>query len=218
MKKFLIAAAAVIFFQAQAQQTGNGVGDGMIRYGITAKVHSSNISNIHDRSKPRIAGSAGGFVEIPFAQRVASSSFLVAQAEYSMEGEKSEIGDSKQEFNHDYVNVMFMIKHFFSSKDANVEPKIFAFIGPKFAINVAEQTKGEIPFVSDLNAQANFKTFNFGMTLGAGYRINRNIEAFVRGDYGFSNVYDRPKSIYSTVKPKGTSPYQLGAGLNYIFN
>ncbi|MCC2590846.1 outer membrane beta-barrel protein [Chryseobacterium sp. MFBS3-17] len=207
MKKLYFFAFLAMSFFATAQ-SGNGVGDGIFRYGISLKAHQSNIRGIHQYSKMRIAGAGGVFVEIPFVQRLSSSTFVVPMVEYSMEGEENEPETGREKFHNDYVNGLVYIKHFFGARGLN-DPKVFVFLGPKLSYNISQKTDAEITDPVIQTAEDSLEDVQIGISFGGGYRFARNIEAYIRWDNGFNPVYIN--------YPYGTFNYQLGAGINILF-
>lgn len=181
-----------------------------VKYGVTAKVHSSAIRGIHANSTGRIAPAVGVFMQIPFIQRMRDHWFFVPMLEFSMEGERDEDPAGNKQFNHNYINIPLYIKYYFNFTNGMGEKKLYLMGGPKVGYAISERTEGNLN-ADDLAAQATFKPFSAGLSGVVGYNITPKLEVFGRYDQGLTSVYEKSFG-------RRTFNYQLGAGLNYLFN
>lgn len=164
-----------------------------VRWGIKGSVHRSNISEIHKESEGRIAGSLGGFAQIPIARD--NQFFLHPEVTYSLQGEKDTRDNLGAKYFQNYINVSMMLRAYFSEADS----EFFGELGPQVGFLVYQKNK-------DMDIQEygdKPKSMDISIGAGIGYSILRRYEFSVRYNYGLVDVYKNyPKqertSILST--------------------
>lgn len=187
------------------------------KYGITGNFHKGSIVNVHDVSKGKYGGGLGVFGEVPLVENDVFDSawlYLVGQVEYSTQGENAKAEPDKfatQKFIGDYVNAMVYLKWFFHQ--GNMKRDVFLFAGPK--IDYLVRTGKEVPELYEqayyqYNLDNNVETFGYGVSVGAGVAITKQVQAYLRFDRGFSKVYtDNPRNTYNRL---------LAVGINFYLN
>lgn len=205
----LLAAGAAGLVKAQSDN-----GD---RYGITANFHQHSTVGIHDVSKGRFGGGLGIFAEYPLRNSDVSNEFwyyIQPQIEYSMQGEIAKAEEAtmgKQKFLQDYVTAAVYFKYFFHQD--NIKRPYYLFIGPRAEFLVSKKKETSTRYENTYykyNIDNKVNNFGIGGSVGAGYQIDDNFEAFIRYDHGFTKVYpDAPRNNYN---------HLLGIGVNYFIN
>lgn len=205
MKKTILFLALFLFSFAFAQE---------IDYGITGNLHKSGVNDVHDVTRAKFGAGAGFFANFPLAQSDIYGQewlYLMPVAEYSMQGELGRAEESKmgtQRFHADYVAAMLYLKYFFHQ--GNVRRETFLFAGPRVEYLVRHKKDVSPEYEAayyKYNLDNNMEKFGYGISLGVGMEINRNLEAFLRYDHGLSKVY--------TDNPNNTINRLLGLGVNY---
>lgn len=200
------------------------------KYGLVGNFHQSSIVGVHYGSLGKYGGSLGGFIQFPLVENDIYDSawlYLEPQLEYSMQGENDDVEPNlfeKQKFHHDYIAAQVYIKYFFHRN--GYKSSIFLFAGPRIEYMVREDRKVPDGYdkkyyeLRDRNGiptgKGNFdygpKHFGYGVSLGAGFKINEKLEAFIRFDRGFSKVYpdNNVNNTYNRLLAVGVSYYLSG--------
>ncbi|WP_297982998.1 outer membrane beta-barrel protein [uncultured Chryseobacterium sp.] len=138
----------------------------------------------------------------------------MAQVEYSMQGEVAKAEPNRfapQKFTGHYVNAMVYLKWFFHQ--GNMKRDMFLFAGPK--VDYLVLSKKDVPADYDAayykyNLDNTVKKFGYGVSVGTGFALSHQFEAYLRYDRGFSKVYtDNPRNTYNRL---------LAVGINYYLN
>lgn len=160
------------------------------KYGVTANVHKGSIVGIHDVSKGKWGGGAGVFAQWPLVENdIYDSAWLYfsPQLEFSMQGEIAKPPQGKQDFRHDYISLPLYIKYFMHR--GNMKRDVFFFAGPKLEYMIIRKKSGPPSYAMYEPQEQKINKFGYGVSVGAGLRINDQIEGFIRYDRGFSNIY-----------------------------
>ncbi|MDR4954173.1 porin family protein [Chryseobacterium sp. ES2] len=206
MKKIFLGLALIAGTFAFAQSTSTSTeattpstSSSKIKFGLKAGLNVSNLSNMNMNSK---AGFYGGvFVNIP----VAKDFSIQPEVLYSAVGAK-EKGGSNAKLNLEYLSVPVMFQY-------KALPNFYVEAGPQFNFLIdARLKKSESTSLLKNGTQS----FDFGIGLGAGYYITKNIGINVRYTAGLSDIvktkyhygYDREGSVRNGV-------FQVG--VNYKF-
>ncbi len=209
MKKTISLFAVLLVFTANAQS---------FKYGITGNFHKSSIVGVHDASDGKYGGGLGFFGQIPLVQNDVFDSawlYLMGQVEYSMQGENADADPDVygiQKFHHDYVVMHLYLKYFFHK--GNFKRDVFVFAGPRIEYLVRQERKVPLQYDIDYfkyNQDDVISKFGFGVSLGAGLKVSRQMEAFIRYDMGFSKVYPN-NNLHHTYNRL------LAVGVNYYLN
>lgn len=182
MKKIFpcLALVAGTFVFAQKTST-NTTSSSPIRFGLKAGINISSLSDSEFSSKTGFYG--GAFANIP----VAKDFSVQPEVLYSGMGAKHLSTDSK--VNLDYISIPVMLQY-------NALPNLYLEAGPQFNFLVSSKVK--FPS-SSIDGKDIFKTFDFGLGLGAGYYLTPNIGVNVRYVAGLTNIgKDRPGYSSST--------------------
>lgn len=181
------------------------------RFGVTAGANYSRVTNVHSPSKPRYSFDFGGLALIPLDYN--DQLFIQAQLEYLGSGEK---GDGDTKYTNDYISVPIYFKGYFT----NAESEMFGFVGPRFAFSVNE--KIENPNKPIYYAEENgggARKFDLALSLGIGYSHKRQVETYLRYDFGILNKYPDMKDIPGIKdSEKAKRQHILMLGVSYIFN
>lgn len=188
-----------------------------IKWGVTGNFHKGSIVHVHDVSVGKYGGGFGLFADIALVENDVFDSawlFIEPQIEYSMQGEFAKAEPHifpTQKFYADYAAAMIYLKYFFHK--GNMKRDVFLFAGPR--VEFLLSSKKEVDPVYDAayykyNLDNNMEKFGFGISVGSGITINKQLEGFIRFDRGFSKVYtDNPASTYNRL---------LAVGINYYLN
>ncbi|MBL1220211.1 PorT family protein [Chryseobacterium sp. L7] len=195
MKKMLFAGAIQLALFLNAQNTSNSQ-NGSISYGLKGGL---NISNATDKSfgylnqKSRIGFNAGTFVNIPISKSFSiQPELLFSQYGYKTEYDFSLINTedgydplligkkATYTTNLGYIVIPIMVQY-------SIIPNLYVEVGPEFGINIIAQEKRTIDIDKEF-----FKTFNFGISFGAGYYVTDNIGITARYVAGLTDIYNRP--------------------------
>lgn len=185
------------------------------KYGLTANFHQGSIVGVHDVSKGAFGGSLGFFGQIPLVENDIYDSawlYLMPQIEYHMGGEIAKAEENKfgvQKFNHDYLSMQVYLKYFF--KRYGYKTDFFVFAGPSIEYLVRQEKivdPGYDAAYYNFNFDNNVSQFGYGVSLGTGFKISDQFEAFLRYDHGFSKVYpDNPNNTYNRMLAVGVNFY-----------
>ncbi|OBS11112.1 hypothetical protein ATE49_16650 [Elizabethkingia miricola] len=217
MKKTILVFALAISAFSYAQTDSDG-----IRFGITAGVNRSGVSNAHRPSGPRYNFQAGGLALIPISKT--HQLFLQPEVLYHGAGETGKDPDFKGQdgynalYANNYISVPVYFKAYFSKKASS----FFAMAGPRFNFLIDQNVKNiptgrpwYDPDYSDpngLNGKA--ASLNFAIGLGVGYSINRDFEIVIKHDVGLSNTY---KGLMNELSNRNKSEQVFSVGATYIF-
>ncbi|MCW3162334.1 porin family protein [Chryseobacterium oryctis] len=159
MKKILLGLAVVASSLTFAQT-----------FGLKAGLNVSSIS--HDDVKAKAGFYGGGFVNVPVAK-----DFSV-QPEVLFNGAGAKFDNSSDDkMNLSYLSVPVMFQY-------NALPNLYLEAGPQFSFLLDSKYKGKnVTVDSD-----DFKGFDFGIGLGAGYYFTKNIGVTARYVAGITDV------------------------------
>ncbi|WP_278353072.1 porin family protein [Chryseobacterium gleum] len=172
MKKIFLGLALVAGTFAFSQKTSaSAASTSPVRFGLKAGLNISTISNNNANSK---AGFYGGvFANIPVAQDFS----VQPEVLYSGQGAKAK-ANSNIKLNTDYIAVPVMLQY-------NLIPNLYVEAGPQFAFLISAKGKGN---GATVDVKDDFKTFDFGLGLGAGYYFTQNIGVNVRYTAGLTKI------------------------------
>ncbi|PKF75932.1 porin family protein [Chryseobacterium sp. PMSZPI] len=191
MKKLILGLAVTASTLAFAQQKTS---TNPVTFGVKGGMNVSSLSNGADLSdsKSKIGFNAGVFANIP----VASSFSVQPEVIYNDLGSKvtreySVLGNTyKDEYSRNlgYVAVPVMFQY-------NATPEFFLEAGPEFGFLVSAKDKFKSSTNNNTNTQIatlnkdDFKTFNFGIGIGAGYYFTPNLGITARYTAGLTDIY-----------------------------
>ncbi|PRB03609.1 opacity protein [Chryseobacterium sp. MYb7] len=172
MKKLILGLALVAGTFTFAQKTSTSTAaSSPVRFGLKAGLNISSISNSDANSK---AGFYGGvFANIPVAQDFS----VQPEVLYSGMGAKAK-ANSNVKLNTDYIAVPVMLQY-------NLIPNLYVEAGPQFGFLISAKGKAN---GASVDVKDDFKTFDFGLGLGAGYYFTQNIGVNVRYTAGLSDI------------------------------
>ena len=163
MKKILLVGAVALFGALNAQS-----------FGVKAGMNISSVSNL-DESKSRVGLNAGVFMNAPLAATFSIQPELLYNSkgvkwDFGSEGSGSTVGN--------YLSIPVMFQY-------NATPKFYLEAGPEFSFLVSAKDKwdGESEDVKEY-----YKSFDFGIGLGAGYYILPNLGVNARYVAGFTDI------------------------------
>ncbi|WP_250255027.1 porin family protein [Chryseobacterium sp. Marseille-Q3244] len=222
MKKLLLASALTLstlsFAQVQWKNT---------RFGVTAGLNYSRVSNAHNPSGPRYAFQGGALALIPVGKT--NQFYIQPEVLYYGAGETGKDSDAKNAsgYNAVYANNYLSVPLYFKGYFSESESEFFGFLGPRFNFLLNQNVKDApatrpyyYPDGSDpsqppgVNGKAN--SFNWGIGFGVGYSYKRQLEVAVKYDLGLSDTYPNlGKEKGGSDKKK--SEQVIALTLNYIF-
>lgn len=201
MNKKLTLTLLICFFFAE-------FGTSQVRYGARLSAHMSNITDVHSWSKSR-----GGF-QIAFMSLIPLTHndifFFQPEINYSAQGEfdqpvRSGGKHEKQKVFLSYINVPLNFKVYFT----DAEDEFFALGGPYIGFQIAKNIE-KMDFETEAGRNE-FNTFDFGVGLGVGYSIARELEFSLRYSYGLAD------QVSNDFANKTNSTSILNLGISYIF-
>lgn len=173
------------------------------QFGIKGGLNISNQSNIVEtvgapqKSSSIIGFNIGGFVEIKISDKISVQPELL----YSTQGGKStfevfvntnpdepgELFDNEWQSSISYVNIPVMFKYYVI-KELSLE------LGPQLGVLVSSKIK--YTFTGQTTGQTNsgdtsgdfYNSIDYGINIGAGYVISKNISAEIRYNIGLSDI------------------------------
>lgn len=172
MKKIFLGLALVAGTFTFAQKTSNNTASSSpIKFGVKAGLNVSSFTESGWNSK---AGFYGGvFANIPVAQDFS----VQPEVMYSGMGAKWK-SNSDVKANLDYIAVPVMLQY-------NALPNLYLEAGPQFSFLVNSNVKYQSYSV---DGKDSFKTFDFGLGLGAGYYFTPNIGVTARYVAGLTDI------------------------------
>ncbi len=186
-----------------------------IKWGVTGNFHKGSIVNVHDYSKGKYGGGLGLFADIALTENDVFDVawlYIEPQIEYSMQGEFAKAPPFEtQKYDNHYLAAMLYLKWFYNF--GNMKRDAFVFAGPRVEYMIMDKKTTTPEYEAgyyQYNLDHNMEKFGYGVSFGTGIRINKQFEAFLRYDRGFSKVYtDNPEKTYNRL---------LAVGINYFIN
>ncbi|MCW1962165.1 porin family protein [Chryseobacterium viscerum] len=172
-----------------------------IKFGLKAGLNVSNLSNMDMKSK---AGFYGGvFMNIP----VAKDFSVQPEVLYSAAGAK-EKGGSNATLEIEYISIPVMFQY-------KVLPKLYVEAGPQFSFLMDARLKDS---EGSLLLKDATRGFDFGIGLGAGYNITKNIGVNVRYTAGLSEIVNKShRYLYGYDRTGSVKNGVFQIGVNYKF-
>ncbi|WP_223598634.1 porin family protein [Chryseobacterium sp. GVT01B] len=173
-----------------------------IKFGLKAGLNVSTLSNMDMKSK---AGFYGGvFMNIP----VAKDFSVQPEVLYSNVGAKQK-GDSNAKLEVEYISIPVMFQY-------KVLPNLYVEAGPQFSFLMDARLKDDVGSLHLKNAT---RGFDFGIGLGAGYNITKNIGVNVRYTAGLSDIVNakQQRYLYGYGRPGSVRNGVFQVGVNYKF-
>ncbi|MEO9503711.1 porin family protein [Nonlabens ulvanivorans] len=165
MKKILLSAAIAVFGIGAVQAQDN--------FGLKGGVNFADLGGDENDVETLTAFHIGGF-----AQFEISDTFMIQpELLYSSQGAQSE-EDSELKFRLNYINVPIMAKLL-------VADGLSAEIGPQFGFAVSKKLTydGDSEDLEDI-----FKSFDYGVGLGASYEFSGGLMLSLRYNLGLANI------------------------------
>ena len=128
----------------------------------------------------------GGFVDVKISEKFSIQPELL----YSTQGSKFNmvVNDGNTDYNTEntiklaYINIPVMFKYYATEKfSLEAGPQIGFLTNSEIEVNVLGQSVTQ-------DAKELFESIDFGLNLGAGYDITKNISAGIRYNFGLVNV------------------------------
>jgi len=186
--------------------------DAQVRFGARGSLSISNQTKAHSISKSRTGYQVGVIGLIPLDYN--DKWYFSPEVNYSAQGEfnvhepkKANDYPEKKDIKTftNFLNIPLLVRNYFSSSESEFFVEGGPYIGFKLGEDV-ERIENTEPFDEE------FKSFDFGLGLGIGYSLNRQLEASVRYFYGF------PDQIkYDASNDKNHNSI-LNFGVSYFFN
>lgn len=172
MKKVLVLIIAVVVFNhANAQK---------IKFGAKAGLNLSNQTGDIEDNKMLTGFHLGAVAEIPLADEYAVQAELV----YSTQGRNDEpSGGDKVDFKLDYINLPILFKYY-ATEAFSIEA------GPQIGFLLSATRDGESEGASGAEYKDNIKDIDFGLGLGASYKLEGGMNFSARYNLGLSNIND----------------------------
>lgn len=185
------------------------LGFGQTRIGFRASGSMTNITEVHMWSKSRFGYQLAAFAEIPISNNYIW--YFQPEINYSGQGEFDQpIADDgthkRQKVYLSYINVPLNVKVFFTD-DFN---EFFALGGPYLGFRVSKNIQ-DVGYPTEAERNE-FNDFDFGVTLGIGFSLDRKIEWSIRYSYGLA---DQVKNDY---KDDTNRTSILNLGMSFILD
>ena len=205
MKKIILTAVAVFAFGfTYAQKAEFGIKGGL-------NIANQNFSGDGAPSPSSLIGfHVGGFVEIKIADKFSIQPELL----YSTQGSKFDmiVDIDGTDYNTEntiklaYINIPVMFKYYATEKfSLEAGPQIGFLVDSKLEVNVLGQSVTQ-------DGKDLFESVDFGLNLGAGYDITKNISVGVRYNLGLANVAKTEDGSNDTIK---NSVFSLSVGYKF---
>lgn len=199
MKNKFVLAAIFCLILAEFSQA-------QIRYGARVAGAITNITDVHANSKSRGGFQIGVAAMIPITNN--DILFFQPEVQYSAQGEFDQHfrsdGDYKQKVFVNMINVPLFAKMYFT----DAESEFYLEGGPFFGIQIGNKTD-KFDFVTEADDNE-YSGFDFGVGLGVGYSLNRNVEFSIRYMYG---LVDQVKNDAANTSNKTSN---LNFGISYF--
>lgn len=188
-----------------------------VKWGVTGNFHRGSIVNVHDRSEGRYGAGVGVFADISLMENDAFDTawlYVSPQIEYSMQGEHANAETDTygvQKYHYDYLAAAVYLKYFFHN--GRMKSGAYLFGGPRVEFMVSQKEDVSAAYDAvyyQYNLDDVVNKTGFGASFGAGFKINKQLEAFIRYDQGFSKVYEN--------NPRNTHDRLLAVGVNFFIN
>ncbi|MDR4892062.1 MULTISPECIES: porin family protein [unclassified Chryseobacterium] len=209
MKKIFLGLALVAGTFAFAQSTSTSTdaatpstSSSKIKFGLKAGLNVSALSHMDMKAKTGFYG--GIFVNIPVAKDFA----IQPEVLYSAVGAKQK-GDGNAKLNLEYISVPVMFQY-------KALPNFYVEAGPQFNFLMGAELKDDVGSLQLKNAT---KSFDFGIGLGAGYNITKNIGVNVRYTTGLSDIVNakQQRYLYGYGRPGSVRNSVFQVGVHYKF-
>ena len=200
MKKIIFTAIICLVFAE--------IGQAQIRFGARVSGSMTNITDVHSNSRSRGGFQVGALGLIPITNN--DILFFQPEINYSAQGEfdyhERSDGNYKQKIFLSYINVPLNMKLYFTDADS----EFFVLGGPYLGFMVADNTEAlDYPNEAEDNE---YSGFDFGVSLGVGFSLNRQFEASLRYSYG---LVDQVKNDWAQ---SNNHTSILNLGVSYFFN
>jgi hypothetical protein len=177
MKKLCFAVIAVLSLTySQAQE---------VQFGAKAGVNFANLTGDDvDNSDPITAFHVGAVAEIKINEKFSVQPELLYSAKGATSKDSEEGFSYEYALNLDYIDVPIMAKYY-------VTPGLSLEAGPQIGFLVAAEAEieeGSVSLTDDVKDQ--FKTVDFGLNFGLGYKLDNGINFDARYNLGLSNIAD----------------------------
>jgi len=205
MKKIILTAVAIFAFGfTNAQKAQFGIKGGM-------NVANQSFSGDGAPSPSSLIGfHIGGFVDIKISDKFSIQPELL----YSTQGSKFNmvVSDGNTEYNTEntvklaYINIPVMFKYYATEKfSLEAGPQIGFLTNSEIEVNVLGQSVTQ-------DAKELFESIDFGLNLGAGYDITKNISAGIRYNFGLVNVAKTEAGSNDSIK---NSVFSISVGYKF---
>lgn len=190
MKKLMLFAAVAVFglFNMQSQE---------VKFGVKAGVNFANVNgnigvygiNFTD-AKSKVGFHVGGLAEIMLSEKFAIQPELLFSNQGFKSTQPSEIDERNKEYNIslNYINLPIMAK-FFPIENLSIEA------GPQvgFLISAKDEANDEYNAFNpgdpdNVKSKELYKNLDFGMNIGAGYKMDNGIYFQARYNIGLTKV------------------------------
>ncbi|MFD2914392.1 porin family protein [Psychroserpens luteus] len=190
MKKLMLLAAVAVFglSSVNAQE---------VKFGAKAGVNFSTFGGDYEDVKSRTSFHVGGMAEISISEKFAFQPELL----YSSVGAKADEGDG--ELKLDYISIPLMAKYMVA-EGFSIEA------GPQIGILASAKSEGG---GEDVDVKDETNGIDFGVGLGASYRMDTGLNFGLRYNLGLSNVNDAEDSDDFSFQ---NNVFQISVG--YFFN
>ncbi|WP_299178099.1 porin family protein [uncultured Chryseobacterium sp.] len=169
MKKLFLSlalAAGSLVFAQEKEKTSSP-----IQFGLKAGLNVASINEDEAKAKAGLYG--GAFVNIPLA----SSFSIQPEVLYNGAGAKDE-NFSDVRVNLDYISIPAMFQY-------NALPNLYVEAGPQFSFLINAKVKTDL---GSADVKDNFKSFDLGIGLGAGYYITPDFGVTARFVAGVTDI------------------------------
>ena len=181
MRTFLaIGLFFTLLFNVQAQETSFGIKGGF------------NSASLSDDEGFTTDARNGFHVGIYGEARL--SDFIAIQPEllYSQQGSEIESEDTEYKQKVDYINLPVMLKLY-------LIPGVFAEVGPQIGLAINDETESNVRGLFSAEQETDPNSFDYGVNIGAGFKLLNGVQAGVRYNYGLGDLYDESDDFNNRV-------------------
>lgn len=211
MKKLVLSAAVAVM--GMIGMNAQNADTEALQIGVRAGYNLSNLNGdmAQDMESKSLSGyHVGLFTEFPIAPRFSIQPEVI----YSTQGAKFEGNENNyMDLKTQYVNVPILAKVYVAD-GFNIQA------GPQIGFLTGAKSEGEVLGVAFENDDVTdgMKSTDFGLLLGAGYKLAQGLTIDARYNLGLSNIYDKDSETFQNVSTDNewkNGVFQIGLGYQF---
>ena len=206
MKKLVLSAAVAVMAIAGVNAQNNDIE--ALQIGVRAGYNLSNLNGdmAEDMDTKSLSGyHIGLFTEFPVAPRFSIQPEVI----YSTQGAKFEAFGQDADLRTQYLNVPVLAK-FYVADGFNLQA------GPQIGFLTGAEWQAD--GIDDVDVSDNLKGTDFGLLLGAGYKVAQGVTIDARYNMGLSNTFDEDADWGENISSDNewkNGVFQIGIGYQF---